>query len=147
MFGGREGTGVMPFGSQNSTDGLGIQAPAHERFYVRRAPLGRFILLVRHEPLDPPACVESQVRESGGCRSAAGTIAGQVQATSRVAIPLMGREMTRSREPKRRGPQRGQKWRCLMVRERAPSRQCAFRGVRILFTARKSSNSMVGCPV
>jgi len=94
----------MPFGSQNSTDGLGIQAPAHERFYVRRAPLGRFILLVRHEPLDPPACVESQVRESGGCRSAAGTIAGQVQATSRAAIPLMGREMTRPREPKRRGP-------------------------------------------
>ena len=35
----------MPFGSQNSTDGLGIQAPAHEEnLRTARAPLGRFVL-------------------------------------------------------------------------------------------------------
>jgi len=66
----------MPFGSQNSTDGLGIQAPAHEEnLRTARAPLGRFVLLVRHQLPYPPACVESQVRESVGRRSAAGTIA------------------------------------------------------------------------
>jgi len=84
----------MPFGSQNSTDGLGIQAPAHEEnLRTARAPLGRFVLLVLHQLPYPPACVESQVQESVGRRSAAGTIAGQVRAASRAAIPLMGREM------------------------------------------------------
>lgn len=66
----------MPFGSQNSTDGLGIQTLAHEEILrTARAPLGRFVLLVRHQLPYPPACVESQVQESVGRRSAAGTIA------------------------------------------------------------------------
>lgn len=102
----------MPFGSQNSTDGLGIQAPAHEEIYVR-APLGRFVLLVRDQLPYPPACVESQVQELVGRRSAAGTIAGQVRAASRAAIPLMGREMTRPRGPKTTRAAAGQKWRPL----------------------------------
>ena len=85
----------MPFGSQNSTDGLGIQAPAHEEILRTGSawtvrPFGT-------------ACVESQVQESVGRRSAAGTIAGQVRAASRAAIPLMGREMTRPRGPKNAG--------------------------------------------
>ena len=94
----------MPFGSQNSTDGLGIQAPAHEEnLRTTRAPLRRFVLLVRHQLPYPPACVESQFKSRSAAEARRAQLQGQVRAASRAAIPLMGREMTRPRGPKNAG--------------------------------------------
>ena len=124
-IGGREGTGAMPFGSQNSTDGLGIQAPAHEEnLRTARAPLGGFVLLVRHQLPYPPACVESQVRESVGRRSAAGTIARPSSSGKPCCDSSHGARNDQAERAQERGPQRGKSGARLMVRG---PRQCAFR--------------------
>jgi len=94
----------MPVGSQNSTDGLGIQAPAHEENHVRRGL--RFdgssywcVINCHTRRLASKAKFES--RSAAEARRA--QLQGQVRAASRAAIPLMGREMTRPRGPKNAG--------------------------------------------
>ena len=118
--------------------------PAHEEnLRTARAPLRRFVLLVRHQLPYPPACVESQVRESVGRRSAAGTIARPSSSGKPCCDSSHGARNDQAERAQERGPQRGKSGARLMVRG---PRQCAFRGVEFCFTSRTSSNSIVGCP-